>query len=117
MCRLLITVFSALIFLNGQGSTGAQASLEPGKPRERELSGGQSHIYKIAMISGQYLQITVEQRGIDLTVALYTPEGKKIAEVDRDQVIEGSETVFSSAESTGAYLIELAAFVLQGEWK
>jgi hypothetical protein len=27
-------------------------SLEPGKPVERELSGGQSHSYKITMISG-----------------------------------------------------------------
>src|SRR5215475_5591901 len=34
-------------------------SLEPGKPVERELSGGQSHSYKIKMVSGQYLQIAV----------------------------------------------------------
>src|SRR5689334_13210862 len=32
-------------------------SLEPGKPVERELSGGQSHFFKITMISGQYLQV------------------------------------------------------------
>src|SRR5512145_1570283 len=30
-------------------------SLEPGKPVERELSGGQSHFFNIKMISGQYL--------------------------------------------------------------
>jgi len=34
---------------------GAQESisLEPGRPVERELSGGQSHFYKITMTSGQ----------------------------------------------------------------
>jgi hypothetical protein len=53
-------------------------SLEPGKPVERELSGGQSHFYKIAMTSGRYLRITVSQRGIDALVALFTPDGKKI---------------------------------------
>src|SRR5215468_8081976 len=53
-------------------------SLEPGKPVERELSGGQSHSYKIALISGQYFHIAVEQRGIDVAVALFTPDGKKI---------------------------------------
>src|SRR5215475_6915429 len=44
---------------------GAQESisLQPGKPVERELSGGQSHSYKITMISGQYLHVVVEQRG------------------------------------------------------
>ena len=33
-------------------------SLEPGKPVERELSGGQSHSYKVTMTSGQYLRVT-----------------------------------------------------------
>src|SRR5262245_49859757 len=40
-------------------------SLGPGEPVERELSGGQSHSYKITTVSGQYLHIEVEQRGID----------------------------------------------------
>src|SRR5215831_16976789 len=53
---------------------GAQESisLEPGKPVERELSGGQWHSYKITMVSGQYLHIVVKQRGIDVAVALFT---------------------------------------------
>ena len=82
-------------------------SLEPGKPIERELSGGQSHSYKITMISGQYLQIVVSQRGIDVAVALFTPDGKKISEVDSEHLIEGSETVSAIAEAPGAYLIEV----------
>src|SRR5262245_61460018 len=82
-------------------------SLEPGKPIERELSGGQSHFYKIAMISGQYLHMVVEQRGIDVAVVLSTPDGKKISEADSEHLIERSETVSAIAEATGAYLIEV----------
>jgi CHAT domain-containing protein/predicted DNA-binding protein YlxM (UPF0122 family) len=82
-------------------------SLEPGKPIERELSGGQSHSYKITMTSGQYLHIVVEQRGIDVTVALFTPDGKKIIEVDSEPVTEGSETISAIAEAAGAYRIEV----------
>jgi CHAT domain-containing protein/predicted negative regulator of RcsB-dependent stress response len=81
-------------------------SLEPGKPVERELSGGQSHSYKITMISGQYLQVVVDQRGIDVAVALFAPDGKKISEVDSEHLVEGSETVSAIAEEPGAYLIE-----------
>src|SRR5215468_3123388 len=81
-------------------------SLEPGKPVERELSGGQSHSYKITMISGQYLQVVVDQRGIDVAVALFAPDGKKISEVDSEHQVEGSETVSAIAEANGAYLIE-----------
>jgi tetratricopeptide (TPR) repeat protein len=82
-------------------------SLEPGKSIERELSGGQSHSYKITMISGQYLHVVVAQRGIDVVVALFTPDGKKISEADSEHSIEGSETVSAIAEAPGAYLIEV----------
>ncbi len=59
------------------------------------------------MISGQYLHIVVEQRGIDVAVALFTPDGKKISEADSEHLIEGSETVSAIAEAPGAYLIEV----------
>jgi len=82
-------------------------SLEPGKPIEREISGGQSHSYKITMISGQYLHVVVAQRGMDVAVALFTPDGKKISEADSEHLIEGSETVSAITEEPGAYLIEV----------
>src|SRR5262245_32983334 len=98
---------------SGNGARGAaqsadeELSLEPGKPVERELSGGQSHSYKITMISGQYLHIVVGQQGIDVAVALFTPDGKKISEADSEHLIEGSENVSVIAEELGAYLIEV----------
>src|SRR5262245_59924280 len=73
-------------------------SLEPGKQVERELSGGQSHSYKITMISGQYLQVVGAQLGIDVVVVLFAPDGKKISEADSEHLIEGSETVSAIAE-------------------
>jgi len=88
-------------------SAQERVSLEPGKPVERELSGGQSHFYKVSMAAGQYLQVVVSQRGIDALVALFAPDGKKISEMDSNPVIEGLETVLTIAEVTGAYLIEV----------
>jgi CHAT domain-containing protein/tetratricopeptide (TPR) repeat protein len=88
-------------------SAQVSISLEPGKPVERELSGGQSHSYKITMISGQYSHIVVEQRGIDVVVALFAPDGKKISEADSEHLIERSETVSAIAEAPGVYLIEV----------
>jgi CHAT domain-containing protein/Flp pilus assembly protein TadD len=82
-------------------------SLEPGKPVERELSGGQSHFYKIAMTPGQYLRITVSQQGIDAQLALFTPDNKKIGEVDGERMTVRSETISAIAEAAGAYMIEV----------
>src|SRR5262245_7216486 len=79
-------------------SAQESVSLEPGKPVERELSGGQSHFYKISITSGQYLRITVSQRGIDVLVALFTPDGKKVSEADIDKATVGSETISAIAE-------------------
>src|SRR5262245_1041656 len=87
-------------------SSQESISLEPGKPFERELSGGQSHSYRITMISGQYLQIVVEQRGIDVAVVMFAPDGKKISEADSEHSIEGSEIVSAITEAPGTYLIE-----------
>jgi CHAT domain-containing protein/Tfp pilus assembly protein PilF len=86
-------------------------SLEPGKPVERELSGGRSHFYKVSMTSGQYLQIAISQRGIDVLVALYTPDGKKIDDADVDKSTEGGEAISAIAEAAGAYIVEARSAV------
>src|SRR5262245_60118708 len=80
--------------------------LEPGKPIERELSGGQSHSYKITLVSGQYLNIVVEQRGIDVELALFGPDGKKVGKADSVRATVGAETILAIAEVAGAYRIE-----------
>src|SRR5262245_38614938 len=97
----------------GDGARGAapsaqeSISLELGKPVERELSGGQSHSYKIAMAPGQYLQVTVSQQGIDTLVALFMPDGKKVGEADIEKATVRSETISAIAEAPGAYRIEV----------
>ena len=59
------------------------------------------------MISGQFLHIVVKQQGIDVAVALFTPDGKKIGEADSEHMIEGSESISAISEVAGAYLIEV----------
>src|SRR5262249_52333582 len=59
------------------------------------------------MTSGQYLQVTVSQQGIDALVALFTPDGRKIREVDGEQATVGAETILAIAEAPGAYRIEV----------
>jgi CHAT domain-containing protein/Tfp pilus assembly protein PilF len=56
--------------------------LESGKPIEREMAGGQKHYYKFALEAGQYLQLVVDQKGIDVIVRLFDAAGKKLSEGD-----------------------------------
>lgn len=77
------------------------------KPIERELAGNESHSYKIVLAADQYLHIVVEQRGIDVVVALFAPDGEKVAEIDSPNGTKGDEPIFFVTETTGNYLLEV----------
>ena len=87
--------------------TSAPPTLEMGKPVEKELSGGESHSYRIALAAGQYLHIVVDQRGIDVVVALYGPDDKKLKEVDSPNGTNGPEPLSWIAATTGPYRLEV----------
>jgi CHAT domain-containing protein len=81
--------------------------LEPGKPIERELAGGQSHSYQLTLDAGQYLHLVVEQSGIDVVVELCGPDGKQIAEFKFESWNQGKETVEHVAETKGSYRLNV----------
>ncbi len=81
--------------------------LESGKPLERELAGGQAHTYEINLTANQYLHVVVEQRGIDVVVVLFRPDGKKLTEVDSPNGTQGPEPLSWIAETMGQYRLEI----------
>lgn len=82
-------------------------ALEPGKPIERELTGDQTHSYSIMLAANQFLHVVVEQKGIDVVIALFAPDGKKIAEVDSPNGPLGPEPISALAEAAGNYRLEV----------
>src|SRR6266511_4075716 len=83
--------------------------LEPGKPIERELAGGQSHAYQITLSAGQFMKVIVEQRGIDVVIVLLGPDAKQIMEFDSEIRSQGQETVWQVAEVAGSYRLNVKA--------
>jgi CHAT domain-containing protein/Tfp pilus assembly protein PilF len=81
--------------------------LEPGKPIERGLAGGQSHSYRMALAAGQYVKLVVDKRGIDVTVKLFGPDGKQITEFESEIRMQGQETVEWVAEEAGIYRLDV----------
>ena len=74
-----------------------------GQPIERELEGGQSHSYRITVAAGQYLNAVVDQRGIDVVVTLFGPDGKQLIEIDSPNGKRGPEPVSWIVETGGDY--------------
>lgn len=77
--------------------------LEIGKPIVRELTGKESHTYRVRLEVGDFHRIEVEQLGIDVVVKLFGPQGEPLMVVDGLTFHRGVEHVFWRAESTGAY--------------
>lgn len=82
-------------------------TLEPGKPIEGELAGGEAHSYELNLTAGQYLHLVVDQRGVDVTVVFLGPDGTKLLEVDTPNGTQGPESVTVVAEAAGRYRLEV----------
>ena len=88
-----------------QGVTG---ELKQGEFIEREISGGETHRYRIPLTSGQYLRARIEQKGIDVAAKLFGTEGRKLLEADNDSA-DGSKSVSVVAETSGDYYLEVGS--------
>lgn len=79
-------------------------------PITRELAGGQTHSYQVTLAQGQYLEAVVEQRGIDVIVTVFAPDGQKVFEVDSPNGTQGPERVMLVAETSGPYRLEVRSY-------
>jgi CHAT domain-containing protein len=83
--------------------------LVAGKAVEREIQGGQEHLYSLTLAAGEYAGVTVEQRGIDVAVEVRSADGKLIAEFDSATGKQGREQVGVVADSPVSYLLRIKA--------
>src|SRR5690349_12913529 len=74
---------------------------------ERELKGGETHSYRIALTAGQFLHAIVEQDGIDVIALSFAPDGKQLTECDTPNGRWGGESVLLVAAQTGEYRVEV----------
>lgn len=101
---IVLTLTGAALPAFGQPET---IVLEPGKPIERGLTGGEAHSYRIPIASGQYLYAIIDQRGIDVGVTLFAPDGRKLLEIDTTSSQLGEEPLWFVSESAGNYRLEV----------
>ncbi len=90
-----------------QSPSAEVRKLEVGKPFARELRGGESHTYEIALAAGQYVNVIVEQHGIDVVVQVIAPDGKQLVEADSPNGTQGDEPVTLITETAGNYRLTI----------
>jgi hypothetical protein len=101
---LLPFLFCVFLTANAQGP----ATLQLGTPIERTLKPGQTHEFTLNLEENTFVQIEVEQRGIDAIVKVFAPNGKIVGEYDSPNGNDGPEHVAFVAAATGPYLISVS---------
>ncbi|MDX2033613.1 MAG: tetratricopeptide repeat protein [Blastocatellia bacterium] len=77
----LIEILSVLL-LSLSLSAQETPSLVAGQPVVREMTGGQSHAYRLALKKGQFVRLVADQRNVDLVLQVSNGAGQPVAEVD-----------------------------------
>lgn len=83
----------------------AQTALQLGTPIERELRSGQVHEFTVNLEENNFIQLVVEQRGIDVIVKAFSPSGKSLGEYDSPTGNDGPENVSFVAVDAGNYRV------------
>src|SRR5262245_60723799 len=86
-------------------AAAAPTELQAGQTYVRELSGIVSHAYQLRLDEGEYARLTVEQRGIDVTLRVLGPDGVAIADFQDELRIGPAEPVEITAEKAGAFTL------------
>jgi len=89
----------------------APVPLTPGSPAlQAQLAAGARDRYAVELRTGQLLKVEVEQRGIDVNLALRAPDGTVlVTDADGISGLLGSEELQWEATVNGPYVLEVGA--------
>ncbi len=87
--------------------TAESEELKVGRPILRILSGGEKHTYRVFLETGQYLRVVADQRGIDIELRIFGPQGQKLVEMDSPNNTQGPESAAVITEQAGDHRIEI----------
>jgi len=111
MCRSTALPFLLIpicLFFFGQAQAQQDnAVLQPGKTLERTIARGQVQHFSITLEQDQFLQLVVDQHGIDVVVRVTSPEGRSLGEFDSPNGNEGPEDVTVTSSTAGTYYVEV----------
>jgi len=112
--RPLLAVLMTALAAAAQ-TPGAPQPLPAAQTLDREMTGAQTHRYRLSLKKGEFLQVRVEQKGIDVTLRLLDVGGAVVATMDSPNGAEGPETLSFVASQAGAYTLVVSGFDVKAE--
>lgn len=82
-------------------------ALAGGEVVRQRMEAGATHEYVLALGAGEFAQVVVEQRGVNVGVKVSGPGAALLVDMDSPNGSYGRETVSVVAEEAGSYKVEL----------
>jgi CubicO group peptidase (beta-lactamase class C family) len=78
-------------------------TLRIGDPISRDLKKGERHQYTMSLTGNQFVRLDLEQKGIDIQITAWNPNGDPIGRFDSPNGMNGPEVITFSSELKGMY--------------
>ncbi len=88
------------------------APLDPASPLDLPLHAGESQAFAVVLAEDHFLDLRVDQHGVDVAVTLFGPTGEPLLEVDNPSGADGargSERLVWVAEAPGTHTVAVRA--------
>ncbi len=89
--------------------------LKPNQIIEREMTGKETHRYKFDLKRGEFFQVRVEQKGVDVMLRIVDADGVSQATMDSPNSKEGPEILSFIADAGGKFVLEISGFDEKGK--
>jgi CHAT domain-containing protein/Flp pilus assembly protein TadD len=103
----LLALLALLLCGAGGAAPTAGPRLTDGLSLERDLRGGETHLYPVEIQAGQFLRVIVQEDGVDAVVRLLDPAGAEVTGVDGIVVGRSDEDLAAVAGLSGLYQVEI----------
>ncbi|HEY0429807.1 MAG TPA: CHAT domain-containing protein [Pyrinomonadaceae bacterium] len=100
---LYFAVFSTVFPVFAQNTNNQKLVLS--QTVEREIKGGDIQFYTVNLAAGQTARVEIAQKGIDVFLTAYNPNGEKFIETDSPAGFSGKDLILVTAREAGEYKI------------
>ncbi len=107
--RDLLAICLFVGFPASAAHSDVSAVLGPESRLERRLDGDEVHTYRVALDTGHFFRVEVEQQGLDVAVTFFDPLGAVQLTVDSPNGPEGVEELAVIAAADGEHRLEINA--------
>ncbi|HBC79845.1 MAG TPA: penicillin-binding protein [Bacteroidales bacterium] len=103
-----------ILFSSPLKSQERQSELKKGVPVPELLTAGDKHRYIVTIDANMFAYFSLVQKGVDVLITTYDPDGNKIQSFDSPNGRSGPEPVILFSEKKGNYVLELTALEEKG---